>query len=111
MWRRVRLDDGALPANRIEDEGKPPVRSTRLGGVSLAFATCVLTMPTALGAAVALARYLPLSEPVRFSIAFALVFPLWGSALLLTALSRDAATAWVLCGVIGLLVWELAYWP
>jgi hypothetical protein len=55
------------------------------------------TLPLALFASAALARFLPLSEDTRFAIGFTLAIPLWITAMSFAFLARSAARAWAAC--------------
>lgn len=67
------------------------------------------TLPLALLASAALARFLPLSEDTRFAIGFTLAIPLWITAMCFTFLARSGARAWGLCIAAGALFAALAY--
>jgi hypothetical protein len=55
------------------------------------------TLPLAVLAGIGLARLLPLEEPLRVTLGFTLVIPLWVLAMTVAFLGRSAARAWALC--------------
>jgi hypothetical protein len=61
------------------------------------------TLPVALFAAAALARFLPAPEPVRFAIGYSAMLPLWLAAMCWIAVARSGRRAWLLCAAATVL--------
>lgn len=74
-----------------------PPEGTRLQATLRSSAALLGTLPPSVLASAALSRFLPLSEPVRFTLGFALAFPLWAGLICWVFLLRRAATAWAVC--------------
>jgi hypothetical protein len=67
------------------------------------------TLPVALLASAALARFLPLSEDTRFAIGFTAAIPLWITAMCFAFLARSGERAWAVCIAATVLLAALSY--
>lgn len=63
---------------------------------SRVLASTLGTLPVSILAAAALARFLPLSEPVALAVAYALWVPIWIAAACWIARTQRASRAWLL---------------
>lgn len=83
------LDRGARTANReLEKRG---------------------SLPVALLASAALARFLPLSPDARFAIGFALAIPAWVGVMCVTLLAESGLRALLVCAGLGAALAGLVY--
>jgi hypothetical protein len=71
-------------------------------------AALVGTLPGALFAMVCLARFLPFSESMRFTLGFTLGVPLWVTAMCVTLLAASGTRAWLACLGAALVLGVLA---
>ena len=67
------------------------------------------TLPVALLASAAVARFLPSSEDTRFAAAFALAIPLWVSTMSVALLARRGTTVLGVCATLCLLLAALVF--
>jgi hypothetical protein len=74
-----------------------PTKRSRIASALHILAATLGTLPAALLATVALARFLPLRDDVRVAIGFAAMIPLWIAAIALGLLARSALRAWAAC--------------
>lgn len=85
------------------------VDSSRTNDALRVLAALIGTLPAAVLASAALSRFLPVSEPLRFTIGFGSAFLLWAAGICWVFLVRRAVVAWALCvgvgGVLGAVVW------
>lgn len=81
----------------------------RIDGALLTVAATLGTLPVALLASAALARYLPLSDDARFAVGFAAVIPLWVTAMCVTLLIQTGRRALLGCLGVSLLLALLVF--
>ncbi|WP_437316353.1 hypothetical protein [Sorangium sp. So ce385] len=84
-------------------------RLARIGATLRPLAALVGTLPVAVLASACVARFAPLSADTRGVLAFALVAPLWVTAMCVAFLARSAARAWAVCAALGAVLLALAY--
>jgi hypothetical protein len=72
-------------------------RSARLQTVLLIAATTLGSLPVALLASAALARFLPVSADARFAIGFGAAIPSWLTVMCITLLAKQAGRALLMC--------------
>lgn len=81
----------------------------RTGGALRILAATLGTLPAALLATIALARFLPLPDDVRVAIGLTAMIPLWIAAITMGLLARSALRAWATCLVAAALLGALVY--
>lgn len=67
------------------------------------------TLPVALLASAALARFLPVSADLRYALAFTAVIPLWVLAMCVAFLARRSARSWACCAALTVALGTLVY--
>ncbi len=72
-------------------------------------AALVGTLPVAVLASACVARFAPLSGDTRSLLGFALVVPLWVTAMCVAFLARSATRAWGVCAALSAVLFALAY--
>lgn len=91
-----------------EIEGSPTLQ-VRLGRGALVLGVTLGTLPVALLASAAVARFLPVSADARFAAGFALAIPLWQLCMCIALLARRAATVLTVCGISSLALAVLVF--
>ncbi|WP_437967004.1 hypothetical protein WMF04_46890 [Sorangium sp. So ce260] len=84
-------------------------RLARLDATLRQLAALVGTLPVAVLASACVARFAPLSGDTRSVLGFALVAPLWVTAMCVAFLARSAARAWAVCAALSAVLFALAY--
>lgn len=85
------------------------LRSARIEAWSRTLAATLGTLPVALLAGAALARFLPVSADTRYALAFSAVIPLWVLAMCVAFLAHASARAWLACAALALTLGALVY--
>lgn len=82
---------------------------SRIGTALGILAATLGTLPAALLATIALARFLPLPDDVRVAIGFVAMIPLWIAAITWGLLARSALRAWAGCLGAAIVLGALVY--
>jgi hypothetical protein len=90
-------------------EGTRHQRLQRLDRVLLVTATVLGSLPIALLASAAIARFLPISPDARFALGFGLVVPSWVSIMCVTLLARSGARALLVCVGVSVVLAMLVF--
>jgi len=108
VLRRARKNSARPAAPQHEIEGSPTARAL-LGRSALVLGVTLGTLPVALLASAAVARFLPVSADARFAAGFALVIPLWQLCMCIALLARRGATVLTVCGMLSLALAALLF--
>jgi hypothetical protein len=102
--------ESAAPLAALKHElASAPTLRARLGRSALVLGVTLGTLPVALLASAAVARFLPVSADARFATGFALVIPLWQLCMCIALLARRGGTLLTLCGALSLALAALVF--
>ena len=99
------------PASRRPPAGEPlpDELPDTLGRSALVLGVILGTLPVALLASAAVARFLPVSADARFAAGFALAIPLWQLCMCIALLARRGATVLTVCSISSLVLAALVF--